>query len=89
MCSMRGLETDLKKAPGLIGGVRCTNNVCPTCGNDEYMFMTPGEIKAWERAKDAAIAAHGDPDYLLANGKSVRHIDLRSDKPRKKRASTP
>lgn len=35
------------------------------------------------------MAAHGDPDYLLKNGKSVRHIDLRSDKPRKKRASTP
>ena len=49
---MRGLETDLKKAPGLIGGVRCTNNVCPTCGNDEYMFMTPGEVKAWERKKE-------------------------------------
>ena len=35
------------------------------------------------------MAAHGDPDYLLKNGKSVRHIYLRSDKPRKKRASTP
>ena len=31
------------------------------------------------------MAAHGDPDYLLKNGKSVRHIDLRSDKPRKKK----
>ena len=40
-------------------------------------------------AKEAIEAAHGDPDYLLKNGKSVRHIDLRSDKPRKKRASTP
>ena len=35
------------------------------------------------------MAAHGDPDYLKANGMSVRHIDLRSNKPRKKRASTP
>jgi hypothetical protein len=33
------------------------------------------------------MAAHGDPDYLLANGKSVRHIDLRSSKPRKKKAA--
>lgn len=35
------------------------------------------------------MAAHGDPDYLKSNGMSVRHIDLRSNKPRKKRASTP
>lgn len=31
------------------------------------------------------MAGHGDPDYLLKNGKSVRHIDLRTAKPRKKK----
>jgi hypothetical protein len=33
-----------------------TQSVCPECGCDEYMFMTPGEIKAWEsrKAKEAA-----------------------------------
>lgn len=50
-CSWRGLETDLKQMPGLMGGLRCTTSVCPTCGNDDYMFMTPGEIAAWERKK--------------------------------------
>ena len=34
-------------------------------------------------------AAHGDPDYLKSNGMSVRHIDLRSSKPRKKKEPTP
>jgi hypothetical protein len=37
-----------------MGGISCTHSTCPTCGNDDYMFMTPGEIKAWERAKAAA-----------------------------------
>ena len=53
-CKWRGFETDLKKVPGRIGRVACTNNVCPVCGNDSYMHMTPGEIAAWERAKAAA-----------------------------------
>ena len=30
------------------------------------------------------MAAHGDPDYLKANGMSIRHVDLRTTKPRKK-----
>lgn len=34
------------------------------------------------------MAAHGDPDYLKPNGMSVRHIDLRSSKPRKKKQPT-
>ena len=45
-----------------------------------------------ELARDMAghinlMAAHGDPDYLLKNGMSVRHLDLRSSKPRKKKAA--
>ena len=48
-CKWRGFETDLQKKPGTIGGLTCTTNVCPTCGNDSYSFMTAGEIKAWER----------------------------------------
>ena len=34
------------------------------------------------------MAGHGDPDYLKPNGMSVRHIDLRSSKPRKKKQPT-
>ena len=33
------------------GDVTTGRIVCPTCGNDDYMFMTPGETKAWERKK--------------------------------------
>lgn len=47
-----------------------------------------------ELARDMAghinlMAAYGDPDYLKSNGMSVRHIDLRSSKPRKKKEPTP
>lgn len=34
------------------------------------------------------MAGHGDPDYLKPNGMSVRHVDLRSSKPRKKKQPT-
>lgn len=34
------------------------------------------------------MAAQGDPDYLMPNGMSVRHIDLREKKPRKAKART-
>lgn len=50
-CSWRGFETEMKEVIGALHGVRCTFRVCPTCGNDDYMFMTPGEVKAWERKK--------------------------------------
>lgn len=46
-CKWRGYEGQLserKEGPW-------TRKVCPKCGCDEYMFMTPGEIKAWERKK--------------------------------------
>lgn len=29
------------------------------------------------------MAGHGDPDYLKANGMSIRHVDCRTTKPRK------
>jgi hypothetical protein len=32
------------------------------------------------------MAGHGDPDYLLPNGNSVRHVDCRTKKPRKVKA---
>lgn len=31
------------------------------------------------------MAGHGDPDYLKSNGQSVRHVDLRTKKPNKKK----
>ena len=58
-CKWRGYETDLKKAPGTIGGVSCTCNVCPTCGCDSYSFMTVGEIEAWERKQRAQAQQKG------------------------------
>ena len=62
-CKFRGHETDLKKVPGQIGGMACTQSVCPSCGCDSYSFLTEGEIKAWERAKRAAQAAkQGTPN---------------------------
>ena len=35
------------------------------------------------------MGAHGDPDYRTPNGMSVRHVDLRSSRPRKKKEPTP
>ena len=48
-CKWRGFEGDLKES--------CSIKVCPTCGCDSYMFMTPDETKAWERSKAAPQAA--------------------------------
>jgi len=46
-CKWRGFETLLTdKMDGMF-----TRKLCPLCGCDSYMFMTPGEIKAWERSK--------------------------------------
>ena len=50
-CKWRGYETELSRVPGAMGGIACTCSSCPVCGCDSYSFMTPGEIKAWERAK--------------------------------------
>lgn len=52
-CKWRGFETDLSNKPALNAGVSVTQNVCPTCGCDSYMFMTEKEITAWERVKRA------------------------------------
>jgi SUMO ligase MMS21 Smc5/6 complex component len=46
-CKWRGYEEDLI----LERREKWMQRVCPECGCDEYMFMTPGEIKAWERKK--------------------------------------
>ena len=64
-CTWRGFEGDLKQVPSTIGGLACTKSVCPTCGNDDYMFMTPGEVKAWNKKRvpsemlDALFLARG------------------------------
>jgi hypothetical protein len=28
---------------------------CPTCGNDDYMFMTEREIAAWNRKRGTVL----------------------------------
>ncbi len=52
-CKWRGYEGELiyerKK--------EWTQTVCPGCGCEEYMFMSAGEIKAWERKKAKENAA--------------------------------
>jgi hypothetical protein len=50
-CKWRGYEGQLS---GRKEGA-WTRKVCPECGCDEYMFMTPGEIKAWERKRAKEI----------------------------------
>jgi len=46
-CKWRGFEAMMAgKKEGML-----TRKICPVCGCDTYMFMTRGEIKAWERSK--------------------------------------
>jgi predicted Rdx family selenoprotein len=49
-CKWRGFETDLAEVPHA-EWANAMQRVCPTCGNDSYMFMTQREIAAWERKK--------------------------------------
>lgn len=51
----------LKKVPATMGGIACTTSICPSCGNDSYMFMTPGEIAAWERKQREVATVEGQP----------------------------
>ncbi len=47
-CKWKGLETELNTVPCQFGsGVVGSQSVCPTCGNDSYMFMTEKEIASW------------------------------------------
>lgn len=46
----------------------------PVCPEIEFSRDLTGHINL--------MAGHGDPDYLKADGKSVRHVDLRQAKPR-------
>lgn len=46
-CRWRGFETIL--AEKKVGEL--THKLCPLCGCDSYMFMTPREVKVWERSK--------------------------------------
>ena len=52
-CSWRGYESNLQETHGDVGSTILSCSVCPTCGCDSYSFMTPGEIKAWERKQRA------------------------------------
>lgn len=52
-CSWRGYETELAKVPH--PDFQGTCSVCPQCGYESYMFMTKGEIAAWERKKAAQL----------------------------------
>lgn len=60
-CTWRGYETDLTSVPSKKFGLGVSDNVCPTCGENGYYFMTPGEIKSWERkkARDAVAPPEG------------------------------
>ena len=56
-CKWRGYEGELIEERRK----EWVQNVCPECGCDEYMFMTTGEIKAWERKK-AITRATGESE---------------------------
>ena len=56
-CKWRGYEGELIEERRK----EWVQNVCPECGCDEYMFMTTGEIKAWERKKAIARATGERP----------------------------
>ena len=53
-CKWRGFEDLLADKAGKHG---MTHRVCPLCDCDSYMFMTPGEIKAWERSKTPNVSS--------------------------------
>lgn len=49
-CKWRGFETDLAQVPHK--SIKSMSiNVCPACGCNSYMFMTPREISVWEKSK--------------------------------------
>lgn len=52
-CGWRGYETDLATRKERLWSFY----VCPACRCDSYVFMTPRQIAAWERAKSAASQA--------------------------------
>ena len=58
-CKWRGLETDMvqvnipRSDPT---SVQTTQSACPLCGCNSYMFMTPGEIKAWQQKITIPVA---------------------------------
>lgn len=55
-CKWRGYEGQLStRKEGSF-----TRSICPECGCDSYSFMTPGEIKAWERKKAKSPEAQVD-----------------------------
>ena len=58
-CKWRGFETELAKTPHP-KWANVTQNVCPSCGCDNYLFMTQREIAAWEKTK-AARGVSGTP----------------------------
>lgn len=56
-CKWRGYEGELTSVPSKKFGAGVTDKVCPVCGKNEYYFMTPREIAAWERSKPVGGAA--------------------------------
>ena len=59
-CKWRGFETQLiDKKEGV-----WTHKLCPVCSCDSYQFMTPGEISAWERKREAAMTIDTPPQHV-------------------------
>ena len=51
-CNWRGYETSMDSRKEVSpGGLTINRSVCPSCGNNDYYFMTEKEIAAWEKQK--------------------------------------
>lgn len=73
------LEAALHDATTSIEGVLATLRA-PVCPPIEFGRDMCGHINI--------MAGHGDPDYLKPNGQSVRHVDLRTAKPKTAKRKT-
>lgn len=67
-------------------------NVAKEAAESALAAITAGMFEPVELSRDYTghiniMAGHGDPDYMLKDGRSVRHVDLREKAPRKNKAA--
>jgi hypothetical protein len=68
-CKWRGYETDLSKMQKNKHGIQMSQNVCPSCGCDSYLFMTEKEIASWQLSLKKSTALPCEATFKpVANG---------------------